>query len=40
MFNHIDVTLPKLERETIDGVRYYDIPDGDHGLHHFCYKSL
>ena len=29
MFNHIDVTLPKLERETIDGVRYYDIKDGD-----------
>jgi hypothetical protein len=27
MFNHIDVNLPKLERETIDGVRYYKIPD-------------
>ena len=26
MFNHIDVELPKLERETIDGVRYYSIP--------------
>jgi CRISPR/Cas system-associated exonuclease Cas4 (RecB family) len=27
MFNHIDVILPELERETIDGVRYYKIPD-------------
>ena len=26
MFKHIDVTLPKLERETIDGVRYYKVP--------------
>ena len=26
MFNHLDVELPKLERETIDGVRYYSIP--------------
>ena len=29
MFNHLDVELPKLERQTIDGVRYYDVPDGD-----------
>ena len=27
MFNHIDIELPKLERETIDGVRYYSVPD-------------
>ena len=27
MFNHVDVNLPLLERETIDGVRYYDVPD-------------
>ena len=27
MFNHIDIEFPKLERETIDGVRYYIIPD-------------
>jgi genome maintenance exonuclease 1 len=27
MFNHIDVNLPKLERENIDGVRYYKVPD-------------
>lgn len=27
MFNHLDITLPKLERSTVDGVRYYDTPD-------------
>jgi genome maintenance exonuclease 1 len=27
MFNHIDIELPQLERETIDGVRYYSVPD-------------
>ena len=27
MFNHVDIELPKLERETIDGVRYYSVPD-------------
>jgi genome maintenance exonuclease 1 len=26
-FNHIDIDLPKLDRETIDGVRYYKVPD-------------
>ncbi len=26
MFNHVDLELPSLDRETIDGVRYYDIP--------------
>lgn len=25
-FNHIEINLPKLERETINGVRYYKIP--------------
>ena len=29
MFNHLDNVLPQLERATIDGVRYYSIPDGD-----------
>ena len=29
MFNHIDVNLPVLERTTIDGIRYYPVPDGD-----------
>lgn len=29
MFNHVDnVSLPTLDRETIDGVRYYKIPNG------------
>ena len=32
MFNHIDVNLPKLERETIDGVRYYKVPDEEEFL--------
>jgi len=27
MFNHVDVDLPSLERETIDGVRYYKVPE-------------
>ena len=27
MFNHVDINLPQLERETIDGVRYYSVPD-------------
>jgi genome maintenance exonuclease 1 len=29
MFNHVDVTLPKLERTTIDGTRYYFVPDDE-----------
>ena len=29
MFNHIDIELPKLERETTDGVRYYKVPDDE-----------
>ena len=29
MFNHIDVNLPSLERETIDGVRYCKVPDAE-----------
>jgi len=27
MFTHIDIELPKLDRETIDGVRYYTIKE-------------
>jgi genome maintenance exonuclease 1 len=27
MFNHLDIDLPKLERETIDSVRYYTISE-------------
>ena len=29
MFNHVDLNLKPLKRETIDGVRYYSIPDVD-----------
>ena len=29
MFEHVDLNLPKLSRETIDGVRYYSVPDED-----------
>mgnify|MGYP003310520923 FL=1 len=29
MFNHVDIDLPKLQRETIDGVRYYSVPEED-----------
>tara|TARA_R100000005_G_C4984297_1_gene193052 strand:+ start:378 stop:1055 length:678 start_codon:yes stop_codon:yes gene_type:complete len=32
MFNHINVSLPSLERETIDGTRYYKTPDGNQKL--------
>lgn len=28
-FNHININLPKLERTTIDQIRYYDVPDED-----------
>ena len=27
IFNHVDIDLPSLERETIDGVRFYKVPD-------------
>jgi len=29
MFDHVDLNLEPLERETIEGVRYYSIPDVD-----------
>jgi len=29
MFNHIDLNLPSLQRETIDGIRYYKVPNGE-----------
>ena len=28
-FNHVDLNLPQLERETIDSVRYYKVPDNE-----------
>ena len=27
MFNHVDLSITPLDRDTIDGVRYYDVPD-------------
>ena len=32
MFNHVDLDLPQLERETIHGVRYYQTPEGNQKL--------
>ena len=32
MFNHVNIDLPDLERETIDGVRYYKVPDEENLL--------
>lgn len=29
MFNHIELNLPELDRETIDGIRYYKVPDNE-----------
>ena len=29
MFNHVDLNLVPLEREHIDGVRYYKVPNED-----------
>lgn len=29
IFNHVELDLPRLERETIDGVRYYKLNDGN-----------
>ena len=29
MFNHVPAVLPPLERGTVDGVRYYKVPDAD-----------
>ena len=39
-FNHIDVNLPQLERETIDGVRYYTIPGENNPLKLFSITSV
>ena len=32
MFNHVPANLPRLERETIDGVRFYKVPNEDEFL--------
>jgi len=39
-FNHVDLILPKLERETIDGIRYYKVPDEDEILKLFSITSV
>ena len=28
MFNHVEIEYPSLSRQMVDGVRYYDTPDG------------
>jgi len=40
MFKHIELDLPKLERENIDGVRYYKVPDGEDLLKLFSITSV
>lgn len=32
MFKHVDIDLPELSRETIDGVRYYTVPNKEKPL--------
>ena len=32
MFNHVDIEIPRLERETIDVVRFYKVPDKEQFL--------
>jgi len=40
MFNHVDIDLPKLERETVDGIRYYKIPENGEFLKLFSITSV
>ena len=40
MFDHVDIKLPNLKRETIDGVRYYKIPDGEKLLRFVSITSI
>ena len=40
MFNHVDLNLPSLEREHIDGVRYYSIPNEDELVKLVSMKSV
>jgi ATP-dependent exoDNAse (exonuclease V) beta subunit len=40
MFTHIDLKLPNLERETVNGVRYYKIPDNGEILKLFSITSV
>ena len=36
-FNHVELDLPTLERDTIDGVRYYQVP-GENDLIKLVYQ--
>lgn len=40
MFKHVELNLPQLERETIDGIRYYRVPDDDEVLKLFSITSV
>lgn len=40
MFKHIDLNLPKLKRETVDGIRYYKIPEENEILKLFSITSV
>jgi CRISPR/Cas system-associated exonuclease Cas4 (RecB family) len=40
MFNHIELDLPKLERETVNGIRYYKIPEENEILKLFSITSV
>lgn len=40
MFTHVDLNLPNLQRETIDGVRYYKVPDNGEILKLFSITSV
>jgi hypothetical protein len=40
MFTHVDLKLPDLERETVNGVRYYKIPDNGEILKLFSITSV
>jgi genome maintenance exonuclease 1 len=40
IFNHVEIDLPQLERETIDGVRFYKIPEEDQLLRFVSITSV
>jgi genome maintenance exonuclease 1 len=40
MFTHVDLNLPNLQRETVDGVRYYKVPDNGEILKLFSITSV
>lgn len=40
VFEHVDLNLPKIERVTIDGVRYYKKPNTDEKIHFVSITSV